>query len=189
MGERLATGPLNFVVTAAALGLHALAIAAFFYPFEARFAALMAFTYVWIGLSTTLYMHRCLTHKGFVLAAPLRAFFALGTALGLGGDPIFWVGMHRRHHAAADTPGDPHSPRLSAFHAHMGWVLRLNPTFRDELRALTADVRQEHVCRWLEPALPYLATHAALAAGIYHLFGTAGLLCFTAVCWSAIRYC
>ncbi len=176
LGERLAAAPLNLAITAVAAGLHALALAALLYPFEARFAALMVFVYLWIGLAVTLYMHRCLAHKGLVLAAPLRVFFALGAAVGLAGDPLFWVGMHRRHHAATDVAGDPHTPRLGAFQAHIGWALRLNPSYRDELRALTADVRQERVCRWLEPTLPYLATHAAFAAVVYLAFGPAGLL-------------
>ena len=176
LGERLAAGPLNLAITVVAVGLHLLALGALLLPFEARFAPLMVFMYGWIGLSVTLFMHRCLAHKGLVLAAPLRIFFALGAAVGLSGDPVFWVGVHRRHHAATDVAGDPHSPRLGGFQAHIGWVLRLNPTYREEWRALTPDVRQDPLCRWLEPTLPYLATHAAFAMVIYLWFGLAGLL-------------
>lgn len=176
LGERLAAAPLNPFIVGVTVGLHGLALAALAQPFEARFAALMAFTYAWMGLATTLYMHRCLTHKGLVLAAPVRVFFALGAALSLGGDPVFWVGVHRRHHAATDDQGDPHAPQRGVFQAHIGWVLRLNPSFRQELRALAADVRGDRVCRWLEPTLPYIATHAVLAAGIDAAFGWAGLL-------------
>lgn len=176
LGVRLASGPPNLVIAAVAVGLHALAIAAFWQPFELRFVVVMVAMYAWFGLSITLYMHRSLTHKGLVLAAPLRVFFALGSAAGLSGDPAFWVAIHRRHHAATDLPGDPHSPRLGAFQAHLGWALRLDRSYREELRALAADVREDPVCRWLEPTLPYLAVHAAVAAGIYAGFGLAGLL-------------
>ena len=176
LGLRLAAAPLNPAVTIVAVGVHALALAALWQPFEARFAPLMAGMYAWFALSVTLYLHRSLTHKGLVLVAPLRAFFAFGAAAGLSGDPVFWVGMHRRHHAATDVAGDPHSPRQGAFQAHMGWVLRLDKSYRAELRAITADVREDAVCRFLEPTLPYFATHVVAAACIYAAFGPAGLL-------------
>ena len=38
--------------------------------------------------------------------------------------PIWWASHHRQHHATADTPDDPHSPRLRGFlYAHVGWLL------------------------------------------------------------------
>jgi stearoyl-CoA desaturase (Delta-9 desaturase) len=54
------------------------------------------------------------------------------------GGVIGWVAIHRRHHAFADRPGDPHSPyrygtslagQLRGLaHAHTGWLLRDDPT-------------------------------------------------------------
>lgn len=176
LGERLAASRPSPSIVAIALALHGLALAAFFQPFDLRYLAPMAATYVWFGLSVSLYLHRSLAHKGLVLVAPLRAFFAIGAAVGLAGDPLFWVGMHRRHHAATDGPGDPHSPRFGAFFAHMGWVLRLNRSYRAETRSLTMDVREDAICRFLEPNLPYVATHVAFAVGLGAWLGWPGLL-------------
>ena len=36
---------------------------------------------------------------------------------------IFWLAMHRLHHQHSDQPLDPHTPRVGAFWAHLGWIL------------------------------------------------------------------
>jgi stearoyl-CoA desaturase (delta-9 desaturase) len=43
--------------------------------------------------------------------------------LTLEGGPIFWVAVHRQHHQHSDQPLDPHTPRVSAFWSHLGWVI------------------------------------------------------------------
>ena len=37
--------------------------------------------------------------------------------------PPHWVAAHRKHHQFADGEKDPHSPLVSFFWAHMGWLL------------------------------------------------------------------
>src|SRR4051812_16099522 len=59
---------------------------------------------------------------------PLYCFTATRTLLivlgsmAVQGTPIEWVANHRKHHAYADRPGDPHSPLEGFFHAHIGWL-------------------------------------------------------------------
>ena len=40
------------------------------------------------------------------------------------GSPMQWVGVHRVHHAFADTELDPHSPVKGFWFAHCGWLCR-----------------------------------------------------------------
>lgn len=66
-------------------------------------------------------------HRGLAHGA-VRFRFGFGRLLSAialpAGTPLQWVATHRRHHACADGPGDPHSPWLGGFwHAHCGWYL------------------------------------------------------------------
>ena len=43
--------------------------------------------------------------------------------------PGQFVATHRAHHQHSDEDGDPHSPLVSLFWGHMGWVFVENPEF------------------------------------------------------------
>jgi stearoyl-CoA desaturase (delta-9 desaturase) len=66
-------------------------------------------------LATTVYLHRGLTHRAITvhpaLTLPLRFFLWITTGM----KPREWAAVHRRHHAATDTPDDPHSPLVLGF--------------------------------------------------------------------------
>ena len=64
------------------------------------------------ALVTEIYCHRCLAHGAFRVRPALAAFFDLYFRTIVGTDPESWAGVHRLHHRYADTPLDPHSPRL-----------------------------------------------------------------------------
>ena len=99
---------------------------------------LAAALYLVTGLGVTIGFHRLLTHRSFTAAPALRVVLAIAGSMSFEGDVIGWVAIHRRHHAFADRPGDPHSPyrygtSLSGqlrglAHAHVGWLLRDDPT-------------------------------------------------------------
>jgi fatty-acid desaturase len=40
--------------------------------------------------------------------------------------PARWVTVHRLHHVHSDEVPDPHSPRVSFWWSHMGWLMYLN---------------------------------------------------------------
>jgi stearoyl-CoA desaturase (delta-9 desaturase) len=61
-------------------------------------------------LGVTLYLHRDQSHGGLVLHPALRQFFRFWLWFCSGTVTREWVAVHRRHHAYADRPGDPHSP-------------------------------------------------------------------------------
>ncbi len=77
----------------------------------------------WIGVSMG--YHRLLTHASFRVKPWLERALATLGAMAVQGGPVYWVATHKQHHAEADQPGDPHSPRERGFWwAHMGWMLR-----------------------------------------------------------------
>ncbi len=61
---------------------------------------------------TTIYLHRCLTHRGLELHPAARAVMHLELALFTGIQPREWVAVHRKHHHFSDQEGDPHSPYI-----------------------------------------------------------------------------
>src|SRR5579862_2891105 len=72
-----------------------------------------AFTFAMVELmllGVTLYLHRDQSHGGLVLHPALRHFFRFWLWFCSGTVTREWVAVHRRHHAFADRPGDPHSP-------------------------------------------------------------------------------
>ena len=98
-----------------------------------RDLAILAAAYAVTALGVTVGFHRLLTHRSFKTSAPLRGIMAAIGSAAIEGPVISWVADHRKHHAFADEPGDPHSPHVGhgvgwrgalrgLFHAHMGWL-------------------------------------------------------------------
>jgi len=75
-------------------------------------------SYVWISLAmvqttmmaVTVYLHRDATHRSLDLHPALRHFFRFWIWFTSSMLTREWVAVHRKHHAFADTEGDPHSP-------------------------------------------------------------------------------
>jgi stearoyl-CoA desaturase (Delta-9 desaturase) len=63
-------------------------------------------------LGVTLYLHRDQSHGGLILHPWLRHVFRFWLWFSSGAVTRQWVAVHRCHHAHADLPGDPHSPKL-----------------------------------------------------------------------------
>jgi stearoyl-CoA desaturase (delta-9 desaturase) len=92
-----------------------------------------AVLYVLTGLGVTVGFHRHLTHRSFKARPAVRAVLAVLGSAAIEGPVISWVADHRKHHAFADRPGDPHSPHVDhgigwsgalrgLLHAHVGWL-------------------------------------------------------------------
>ncbi len=83
---------------------------------SALIVAVAAFVLTQIAIfTTTIYLHRSLTHRA-VTFHPLVAFvFRALTWVSTGIRPRQWVAVHRKHHAHTDTTEDPHSPVV------LGW--------------------------------------------------------------------
>ena len=65
--------------------------------------------------STTVYLHRAVSHKALSLHPAVAWVFRLCIWLTTGIKPVQWAAVHRKHHAFTDEEGDPHSPVL------LGW--------------------------------------------------------------------
>ncbi|MEY2487661.1 MAG: sn stearoyl-lipid 9-desaturase [Verrucomicrobiota bacterium] len=132
--------------------------------------------FFWGGISTTLYLHRYLTHRGFEMPEWLKFLFATGSAVTLAGDPVTWVGDHRYHHLKSDTDEDIHSPVHGFPYAHMMWLIRKPPQFRERSMRYASDVRKIWYCRLFERPWLYVIPHLAVAATLWFLLGPTGML-------------
>lgn len=65
--------------------------------------------------ATTVYLHRGITHRALVVHPGLALVCRAGLWISTGMRPREWAAVHRRHHAATDTPEDPHSPVQAGF--------------------------------------------------------------------------
>jgi stearoyl-CoA desaturase (delta-9 desaturase) len=94
-----------------------------------------AIVYVLTGLGVTVGFHRLFTHRSFKARPVVRGILAALGSAAIEGPVISWVADHRKHHAFADQPGDPHSPHVNhgvgwagalrgLLHAHVGWLFR-----------------------------------------------------------------
>ena len=67
------------------------------------------------NVCTTVYLHRCLSHRALTLNPVVDQVFRFLVWITTGIRPRQWVAVHRKHHAFTDVEGDPHSPVL------LGW--------------------------------------------------------------------
>jgi stearoyl-CoA desaturase (delta-9 desaturase) len=74
--------------------------------------------------STTIYLHRCATHKALELHPAVAFAFRFAIWLTSGLSTREWVAVHRKHHAFTEIEGDPHSPHLQGF-----WSVQLGNVF------------------------------------------------------------
>ena len=66
-------------------------------------------------LVTTVYLHRGLAHRAVSLNPVVNQVCRFVIWILTGMKPREWAAVHRRHHAATDTPEDPHSPLVLGF--------------------------------------------------------------------------
>jgi stearoyl-CoA desaturase (Delta-9 desaturase) len=101
---------------------------------------------------TTIYLHRCVTHRALILHPAVAWLFRFSLWITTGISTKEWVAVHRKHHAFTDEEGDPHSPRLTGF-----WPVQLGNVFlyaREARRPETVakyahDIQADGWDRWL----------------------------------------
>jgi stearoyl-CoA desaturase (Delta-9 desaturase) len=64
---------------------------------------------------TTIYLHRCATHRALIVHPAVEWMFKMALWLTTGQCTKEWVAVHRKHHAFTDEEGDPHSPKIEGF--------------------------------------------------------------------------
>jgi stearoyl-CoA desaturase (delta-9 desaturase) len=145
-------------------------------------------------LGITVGFHRYFTHMSFKAGRPLRIALAVAGSMAAQGPILHWVADHRRHHAFADRPGDPHSPWAfgtspsallqGVWHAHVGWILNRDLTnqrrFAPDLLA-DRDIRTVH--RMFGPLTLVSLLTPALLGGLLTWSWYGGL---TAFFWASL---
>ena len=115
--------------------------------------------YMLTGLGVTVGFHRHLTHRAFATKRWVRGTLAVLGSAAIEGPVISWVADHRKHHAFADQPGDPHSPHVDhghglrgalrgLAHAHVGWLFI--HTHRGAKQRYAPDLLADPVVRFVD---------------------------------------
>lgn len=139
--------------------------------------AIMGAFYAFTGLGVTVGFHRLFTHRSFRTTKTVRGLLAIAGSMAIQGPVIKWVADHRRHHAFADQPGDPHSPHLDdgpgvkgvikgLWHAHIGWFFDTEVT---SIKRWAPDLVKEPMMRRIDALFPLWAILSFIAPGILGL--------------------
>jgi stearoyl-CoA desaturase (delta-9 desaturase) len=160
--------------------------------------AVFAILYVATGLGVTVGFHRLFTHRAFATTRWLRGALAVLGSAAIEGPVISWVADHRKHHAFADQPGDPHSPHVDhgsgwrgalrgLLHAHLGWLFI--HTQRGARKRYAPDLLKDPVVRFVDRTFPVWALGGLAAAfGLGWLIGGTLTAALTGLLWGgAVR--
>jgi len=130
---------------------HVQAIAAFWSFSWTNLIVASVLYWMAVGLGISMGYHRLHTHRGFKTHKWFEYFLAVCGTLTLEGGPIFWVATHRLHHQHSDQELDPHTPRVSGFWAHLGWIVFGESAHNDTARMAkyAPDLGKDPFYRWL----------------------------------------
>lgn len=171
-------GAIRWIYAVPIVALHALALAAALpWLFSWTGLIVMVLGVHVFGQSINICYHRQLTHQSFVTSKWLEHLFVILALCGMQDSPGRWVANHRYHHQHSDAQPDPHSPLVSFFWAHVGWLLARNSAtaemdmYRRYARDILADpfYMKLEKNRWL---MFYI--YVAHAAAIFALAFAAG---------------
>ncbi|MGA9572727.1 MAG: fatty acid desaturase [Lysobacterales bacterium] len=127
-------------------------------------------------LGITIGYHRLLTHRGFTCPKWLEYSLATMGMFNLQDSPARWVAIHRIHHRFSDQQADTHSPLVSFFWGHVGWVLMRHKDTNRTIRyaRFVPDLLRDPYYRKLERKngwfLVFLA-HSAVIIAIGAIYG------------------
>jgi len=144
-------GKLNVLTCLVLVWFHIQAVAAFFSFTWTNLITAVVLYWIAGGWGISMGYHRLHTHRGFKTYKLLEYFLAICGTLTLEGGPIFWVATHRLHHQYSDETEDPHTPRVSGFWAHVGWILFGDAHHNDAVRMgrYAPDLSKDPFYRWL----------------------------------------
>ena len=157
--------------------------------------SLLLVMYALSGLGATVGFHRLLTHRSFQTYKPVEYLFAILGSLSVEGSVIDWVADHRKHHAHADSEGDPHSPYghgggfwgglRGLWHAHVGWLLTNG--HQADAERYAKDLVEDRGMRLISRAfLPIVFAGLAIPFAIGYLFSGALGGALTALLWGGL---
>jgi stearoyl-CoA desaturase (Delta-9 desaturase) len=153
----------------------------------------LGIVYTLTGLGVTVGFHRLLTHRSFKTGRVVRGTLAILGSAAIEGPVISWVADHRKHHAFADAPGDPHSPHVDhgvgwtgalrgLVHAHVGWLFRHDQ--RGARARYAPDLLADPVIRFVDRTFPLWALGGlSLAFGLGVAIGGTVAAGLTGLLW------
>jgi stearoyl-CoA desaturase (delta-9 desaturase) len=163
-----------------------------------RDIVVFAILYLVTGLGVTVGFHRLFTHRSFATKPWVRGVFAAAGSMAIEGPVISWVADHRKHHAFADQPGDPHSPHVDhgvgwrgalrgLVHAHMGWLFI--HTQRGARKRYAPDLVADPVVSWVDRTfVVWVLSGLGAAFGLGWLIGGTLTAALTGLLWGgAVR--
>jgi len=103
-------------------GVHLSCLLALFTGVSTRDLLLLAATLALRTFAITGGYHRYFAHRAYKTSRPFQLVLAFLGAAATQKGPLWWAGLHRRHHAYTDREGDVHSPMDGFWYAHQGWI-------------------------------------------------------------------
>lgn len=162
------------------IGFHLLIPFAFFEYFFSWWGVGFLFlgNYIFTSIGIGAGYHRLLTHRGFKCSKWFEHLLTLLGVCSFQDSPARWVLIHRVHHQHSDHQPDPHTPKVSAYWAHVGWL------FYDNRELSTAaaydryvrDVMRDPLCLWLQRGLNWVWVYLIHAVLITLLGAATGLI-------------
>lgn len=132
--------------------------------------------YIFCSLGIGAGFHRLLTHRSYRCPLWFEHLLAVLGVCSLQDSPARWVMVHRMHHQHSDRQPDPHSPLVTWFWGHVGWLLVENrqltkvDTYERYARDILRDpfyLRMErgHLWIWIYVAHAFLFYLVGVAIG------------------------
>jgi fatty-acid desaturase len=179
------TGRIVWRYAAPITVLHVLSLAVF-WPWLFSWTGVVlwiAGMYFYGGLGINIAYHRMLTHRSFKAPLWLEHFFVFVALCCLEDAPGSWVATHRAHHHETDEQPDPHSPLVSFFWSHMGWLMVENRDVRcySAYERYARDVLRDPFYMKLQRSMLPLWIYFAHALAYYFVGFVAGYLAFGGV--------
>ncbi|HEX8186956.1 MAG TPA: acyl-CoA desaturase [Pyrinomonadaceae bacterium] len=140
---------VNYLVLSYLCVAHLVAASAFLLPVRPGLIALAVVTYFSIGFSTTIGLHRLLSHRSFECPRWLEHALVTVAMLTGQGSPLLWVANHRIHHGRSDREGDVHSPRRGFWYGHILWIIDDASTDPEAYRKYCKDLAGDAYYHWL----------------------------------------
>jgi len=124
------------------------------------------------GQAITMGYHRLLAHRSFTTSRWFEHLLVVMALCSLEDSPARWVATHRSHHAHSDEEPDPHSPLVTFFWGHVGWLFLHNRSLQtiSAYERYARDVLKDPFYMWLErrPTRPlwFYLGHAVIVFAI-----------------------
>lgn len=124
--------------------------------------------------------HRLLTHRGYQCPRWLEYTLSTLGVCCMQDTLARWVAIHRIHHNHSDEQPDPHSPLVTLFWGHIGWIFAENSELGklSTLEKYSKDLIQQPYYRWLESRFNFIGVLLVQAALITVLGALYGAICY-----------